>query len=64
MEQLVPLFVLFALGFGVGYSVRDWKSRVRRRRLLPIPPPNRSDQLRRSGAARVSASIARKRSTC
>ena len=32
MEQLVPFFVLFALGFGVGYSVRDWKSRVRRRR--------------------------------
>jgi len=32
MEQLVPLFVLFALGFGVGYSVRDWMHRVRRRR--------------------------------
>ena len=32
MEQLVPFFVVFALGFGVGYSVREWKSRVRRRR--------------------------------
>jgi len=32
MEQLVPIFVVFALGFGVGYGVREWKSQMRRRR--------------------------------
>jgi hypothetical protein len=32
MEQLIPLFILFALGFGVGYGVREWKSQTRRRR--------------------------------
>ena len=31
MEQLVPLFVVFALGFGVGHGVRERKSQMRRR---------------------------------
>jgi hypothetical protein len=49
MEQLVPFFVVFALGFGVGYSVRDWKSRVRRRRY------SRTDQAYKNIAATTKA---------
>jgi hypothetical protein len=33
MEQFIPIFVLFALGFGAGYGVREWKSQMRRRSL-------------------------------
>jgi hypothetical protein len=32
MDQLVFTFIVFALGAGVGYGVREWKSQVRRRR--------------------------------
>jgi hypothetical protein len=32
MGMLVVFLAPFALGFGVGYGVREWKSGVRRRR--------------------------------
>jgi hypothetical protein len=32
MDMLIVALAPFALGFGVGYGVREWKSRVRRRR--------------------------------
>jgi hypothetical protein len=32
MDQLILLFIVLTLGFGIGYGVRDWKSQVRRRR--------------------------------
>jgi hypothetical protein len=32
MEQLIPLLIVFALGFGAGYGVREWK-------ISDTPPP-------------------------
>jgi hypothetical protein len=32
MAQLLIIWVLFALGFGAGYGVREWQSQIRRRR--------------------------------
>ena len=33
MDQLIPFLIVFALGFAAGYGVREWRSRLRRRRL-------------------------------
>jgi hypothetical protein len=32
MDMLIVFLAPFALGFGAGYGVREWKSRMRRRR--------------------------------
>ena len=40
MDWLIPLLIVFALGFATGYGVREWRSRMRRRRYARsrLPP--------------------------
>ena len=40
MDQLTPFLIVFALGVAAGYGVREWRSRMRRRRYARsrLPP--------------------------
>jgi hypothetical protein len=58
MEQLIPLLMVFALGYGVGYGVRELKSQRRRGRPLNKVPSVVVSEIRKRAERRLGQLMA------